>query len=130
MLEVYGKKPRKSKGLEMYEIDDMSFFLYSAKSTTKGLCEVYVNKEPYILLKVLEDTPQAKMWLMINIDRIKERLASVCIDETITRDEHLASFKVEKVEKQSKNILTLEECQEAHNRFIQEIRSNNESRRN
>ena len=124
MVIVYGKKPRRSKTSEVFEEGHLTFFLYNAKSTTKGLCEIYLFAEPYMLLKVAENNEKAKLWISNNISRIKKRLMSLGSLETITRD------KWDKLHKPVKNkdgdkqdsMPTVEELQDIQNEFIKESR--------
>ena len=122
MVIVYGKKPRKSKTSEVFEEGDLTFFLYNAKSTTKGLCEIYLFAEPYMLLKVAENNEKAKLWISNNISRIKKRLMSLGSLETITRDEHDKLYK----DKCTKNVEvkssypSIAELQDIHNRIKNE----------
>jgi hypothetical protein len=120
----YGKKPRKSKTSEVIELDDLSFFLYNAKSTTKGTCEIYLNKEPYPLINVAMNNEKAKLWLKDNLTRVKEKVSSLACIEFISREEFV---KIKKPEKDTVNTNkihypTPEECQEMFNKHKKELR--------
>jgi hypothetical protein len=121
---VYGKKPRRSKTSEVYELEGLTFFLYNAKSTTKGITEIYLFAEPYMLLKVAESNEKAKLWITNNITRVKQRLMSVGNLETITREEwdKMNKPKKKKDTEAKASIPTVEELQDIHNEFIKECR--------
>ena len=118
-MVVFGKKPRKSKTSEIVEVEDLSFYLYNTKSNTKGNCEIYLMSEPYPLIKVSESNEKAKLWLSNNIIRVKAKLATMSISDTITRDEFIKNDKPE--DEVIGNSLTIEECQAMHNKIKEEI---------
>jgi len=122
MQVVYGKKPRNSKTSEVFTIIDTSFFLYNAKSTTRGLCEVYLNEEPYPLIMVSESNEKAKKFIQSNFAKIQDRIASTAFTETITREEFCKPIKVDKEVRRDSNYPTVAEMQKIHNKIIEEIR--------
>lgn len=125
MVVSYGKKPRKSKTSEVYEIEGLSFFLYNAKSTTLGLCEVYFNDGVhYPLINVLESNEKAKLWIDANIVQIKLKMLSMASMEFITRDEFTKSIvKTKQKENINYEYPTIEELQLMHNKIIMETKN-------
>lgn len=90
-LTVYGKKPRGSKAAKRYSYKDLDLFLYYAKAETRGNVQIYHDRLPYPLIKVIT-TPLdgsidgAYSWVAKNYDEIKERLKTVDNLINIPRD--------------------------------------------
>ena len=117
----YSPSLSSSRSVDDFELDGLKFSLLNNDST-KGLCEIYLFAEPYMLLKVAENNEKAKLWISNNISRIKKRLISIGSLETITRDEYDKLYK----DKCTKNVEvkssypSVAELQDIHNRIKNE----------
>jgi hypothetical protein len=98
----------------------MSFFLYNAKSTTKGICEIYLNSEPYPLVGVSKSNEKAKLWLSYNLSRVKDKLSTMSLTDTITREDYVkpTTTKDKTTTNQDNRFISLEDCQRIQNEII------------
>jgi hypothetical protein len=115
----YSPSLSNSRSVEDFELDGLKFSLLDNDST-KGTTEIYINAEPYVLLKVVYSNEEAKLWISNNISRIKKRLMSVGTLETITREEWDKMHKTVKNQKEDKkdSIPSFEGLEKIHNELI------------
>ena len=122
MIVSYGKKPRKGKGSEIYEIEGLSFYLYNAKSTTKGITEIYyIDGNKYPLIAVAESNEKAKLWLNSSITRVRAKLLDLAMRTLVDRSEFVKTNKEENIVIKKETMPTVEELQSMHNRIINEV---------
>ena len=122
MLVSFGKKPRKSKTSEVYEIGGVSFFLYNTKTSTKGNSEIYyIDNNIYPLIAVAHSNEKAKLWIDSNINLIKMKIATIGSMEIVTREIFDKATSAKDNSSSSKYYYpTLEELQVQHNKIKEE----------
>lgn len=103
----------------MYEKEGMNFFLYNAKSTTKGITEIYFcDGTLYPLVTVSESNEKAKLFIDNNISQIGLKVATMSSNEFITREEFVKKLSDDTViDKPKVYYPTVDELQIEHNKI-------------